>query len=285
MIASLSLRLLGRKTTWRLGRALYLAAREEIANGIDSNGEARLAGDMLAAHRSASPGKTFLAFDIGANLGDWTQALLDQARPGDAVRVEMFEPVPRAFEAIERRFGGEARVHCNRLAISSAGGEGTMYIAGETAGTNSLTSQGADGLETIAVPLRTLEDHLAAIGEIGADLIKIDAEGHDIEILRSLRPLLARGALGVVQFEYNYRWLRSRGSLNEVFELIDEHPYRVARVTAGGLMVFEKWNAELDRYFEANYALVRSDLVAPLGAMGARWDDSNVAELMGTTAR
>ena len=64
-----------RRIVWRLGRKLYCTARGEGANQMDINGEAYVQERVLAA---AKPGETLTVFDVGANLGEWTQSLIDQ---------------------------------------------------------------------------------------------------------------------------------------------------------------------------------------------------------------
>ncbi len=276
MIADFALRLLGRRLTWRLGRSLYLAARDETYNGIAGNGEADLIASVFAAARARHPDRPIVAFDVGANLGEWTLAAL--AAAGDTpVRVEVFEPVPDAVAAITRNVGNDPRVTINPLAISHREGEATMHLVGATAGTNSLDAPAAAGTRSITVKLTTIEAFLAAKGLDHVDLIKIDTEGHDIEILRAMAPLLAAAVPGVVQFEYNHRWLQNRGSLHEVFALAEGTRYRVGRVMPGSVGLYDRWNPELDRYFEANYVLVRDDLADAIGARALRWDESNVA--------
>lgn len=267
--------LLGRERAWRLGRGLYMRARGEVGNAIATNGEAALARQVAAAHRNRASGDPLRIYDIGANLGDYTAAALDAA--GDApVRIELFEPVPTAHARVAARFAGDDRVVANQLAISNRDGEAEMIVVGEASGTNSLNAAPGTTGSTVTVPLRTLERHLDATGAATVYLVKIDAEGHDIEILRAIGPLLAARRLGVVQFEYNWRWLINRGSLFEVFQLIAATDYVLARVADPVPLAIDGWNAELDRYFEANYALIRSDLVDPLGARRMRWDGSNV---------
>ena len=271
MIDRLAFALLGRDRAWRLGRRLYLRARDELTNAMESNGEVALIKAVLAARLSAAP---FVAYDVGAKL--WTAAVLKAA--GDrAVRVEAFEPVPSCHALLARRVGRDPRVHLNEVAISSTAGHATMHVVAEDGGTNSLGEPGefADGGTTpVDVALITLDEHMASRAIDHIDLLKIDAEGHDIVILRAMHAILAKSRVGVVQFEYNVRWLPNGGSLREVFGLVAALPYVVAHVTERGLVGLPTWNGELDRYFESNYALVHRDLADRL-VQSARWSDAN----------
>ncbi|URW74443.1 FkbM family methyltransferase [Sphingomonas donggukensis] len=264
--------------TWRIGRSLYLAARDETANAIATNGEADLIHRVFAAARAQHPDRPIVAFDIGANLGEWTVAAL--AAAGNApCRIEVFEPVPDAIAATTNAIaavGGGDRATVNPVAISDRDGETEMHLVGPTAGTNSLDGPAVQGSRTITVRLAALETIVGEKGIDHIDLMKIDTEGHDIAILRAMAPLLARGLPAVVQFEYNHRWLHNRGSLHEVFTLVAGTGYRVGRVLPDAVALFAEWNPELDRYFEANYVLVRADVADAIGARSVHWDVSNV---------
>lgn len=270
-------RLLGRERAWRLGRKLYMAARGETANDIDTNGEADLLRECVRAFAERGEAGPFVAFDIGANLGLWTTRMLDAASTAEiACRVELFEPVPGAFARLAARFpeGGPARLH--QIAVSNRTGTSTMQIVGEFAGTNSLGPSDDPAATSIAVETVALPEIKQRLGIGEIHLLKIDAEGHDIEILRGMAETLREREVQVVQFEYNWRWLNSRAALRDVFKLIAGLDYRLARLTSNGLDVYETWNAENDRYFENNYALVRTDILAGLKHRLCRWDVSNV---------
>lgn len=277
MIGPVIVRLLGRRLAWRLGRAIYMEARGEVANAIASNGEAALARATVA---SADPAQPLIAWDVGANLGEWSQTVIDACTAkGQDFRIELFEPVPETQKALEARFAGNAAVRLHRCALSREAGEGQMDIVSPTGGTNALLTEGIrTGSATIDVRIETGDAMRARLDQPRIDLIKIDAEGHDLDILRGLSAALGAGAIGVVQFEYNHRWVPTGASLFQVFRLIADLPYRLGRVTASGIELMPHWHPEADRFLECNYALVRTDMLARLGCREGFWDESNVLQ-------
>ena len=264
-------RLLGRRRAWRLGRKLYLAARGEGLNVIDQNGESALIDAALAASPDAAP---FRAWDVGANLGEWTDTLLAAAaRRGRDVRMELFEPTPTAFASLTTKYAAIPAVSVQQVALSSRAGTAAFEVVGSHAGTNSLNLTGAPTGSTISVALTTgAEVHDG--NEV--HLVKIDTEGHDLEVLRGLEPLLATHVLGIVQFEYNWRWLVNGSSLRAAMLLAKRTGYRLGRVAPEGLEIYDHWNGELDRFFETNYALVRPDLLSRLAHRVIGWCDGNL---------
>jgi FkbM family methyltransferase len=275
--ASIIRRFIGRDLTWRLGRALYLAAREESTNLITANGEQETVRVAYGLHKRLHGEQTFIAFDIGANLGHWTEALFRVVGLDANVRVEMFEPVPAMIAHLGKVFAAEPRAVLNGMAISDREGTAEMAVAGVTAGASSLDPRQEHRGDRVSVRLTTLAAELDRLGLDEVPLIKMDAEGHDIVVLRGVRSLLDRQSVGLLQFEYNHLWLVNRGSLKEVFELAAGTDYSVAKITPSGPAVFEAWHPELDRYFEANYALVRNRVAEEAGLRRLRWSDANVA--------
>jgi FkbM family methyltransferase len=267
-------RLLGRRRAWRLGRKLYTAARGEGMNAIETNGEKALIEQAIAAFPEAAP---FRAWDVGANLGEWTDLVLaTAARQKLAAKILMFEPTPTAFASLSEKYAGNGAAEIKQVALSSKAGSAEFEVVGSHAGTNSLNVTGAPAGSMISVTLASGAEVHAAAGGGEIHLIKIDTEGHDLEVLRGLEALLETRAVAIVQFEYNWRWLVNGSSMRAAMLLADRHGYRLGRVAPDGLEIYEGWNAELDRFFETNYALVRPDVLLRLRHSVLGWCDGNL---------
>ncbi len=267
--------LIGKRRAWRLGRGLYMLARGEVANAIETNGEAALVGAIIAAGNASAT--TLHLWDVGGNLGEWSQTALDAARKHDRqIQLDIFEPAPSAKAGLDHRFGDQQNVRVHGIALSDHVGTGKMSIVGPSAGTNALVSDDsvADNVIEVVVSTGAAMMDEAALPHL--DLVKVDAEGFDFSILKGFRAKLEAGRISVIQFEYNHRWLAQRESMRGLFDFVEGLPYCVARVAPGGLEIYPHWNPELDRYFETNYALVHNDVANRIGARTGRWDESNV---------
>jgi FkbM family methyltransferase len=272
----LLVRLLGRERAWRLGRKLYMTSRGDVANAIESNGEVALITAVLKAHTAMNDGAGFTAFDVGANIGEWSEAAVNEAaKAGKAIDIHAFEPVPATFETLARRLSGAPQVRRVAMALSNAPGTARMRVVGANAGTNTLNAGDTQG-QDIDVTLDTADAYAERGGIAAIHLLKIDAEGHDLEVIRGALPLLRQRRIWVLQFEYNHRWLFARNSLFALFEAIKGTDYTVTRVTPTGLEVYRQWNMELDRFFECNFALVRNDVLPCLPHVTGHFSSSNV---------
>lgn len=272
---SVLVRVLGRERAWRLGRKLYMSARGEVMNDIRSNGEIDLIHAAVARWKSDGGGRPFTAFDVGANLGLYSREILRAVGPNAPIDLTAFEPAPETALQLIAALKGDPRVRVEQLALSSQAGEAAMQIVGATAGTNTL-SPGDDIGRKVSVRKETLAAYAAFRGIERLDLLKIDTEGHDLDVLRGAMALFRDGRIAIAQFEYNGRWLFAGASLHAAYREFQGLPYAIGRVTPKGVEVFEEWNFELDRFFEGNYALLHKEALAHVPHVRGRFNESNV---------
>ena len=271
-----------RRFMWRAGRHLYCRARGEIANDLATNGETYVQARVLKA-AEVEDGRPLVVFDVGANMGEWTKALLRQmpANLERNARIFLFEPIPDTFEKLRANLaefdaGGLAKAF--NIALSDEPGTAEMVVLSDTGGTNSLEFDGKlaqAALGRISVEKTTLAEFCGSQNIRHVHLLKCDTEGHDAKVLQGARPMLEAEAIDVAQFEYNHRWVYARHYLKDVFDLVEDLPYRIARVCPGHIEVFEEWHFELERFFEGNYLVVHERALDWFDARFGTFDISN----------
>jgi FkbM family methyltransferase len=242
--------LLGRRNLVRLGRAISMEARLDVGNDMAHNGELLV---QECALKFAPAGRKIVTFDVGANVGEWTSALLKNAGQR-AVEVHMFEPASATFERLNGSMREEPiRTVLVNQALSDKKGSANFFVMGAGLGTNSLHAEPGVAHSVESVILNTVDDYCQEHGIGHLDLMKIDAEGHDLAVIAGARRMLAKGAIPVLQFEYNQRWIESRHYLKDAFELLLPLGYRLGKVTPRGIEFYAGWHFELESYREANY--------------------------------
>ena len=123
------------------------ARGEDVSGDMSRNGEAALQRAVLAALGNAP---FVQVLDIGANRGEWTLSLLQQApasqRTADRLRIDLFEPVPSTRDVLAATLGGRGNAASMRIhsaAISDETGTSRIALMSETGGTNTLHSGSA----------------------------------------------------------------------------------------------------------------------------------------------
>lgn len=260
-----------RNLAWRFGRKLYCWARGDLANDPSRNGEYWLARQLI--EDSAAGG---VLMDVGANVGEWSRHVLSVTRGArNPFTVLAFEPCSGTRSILEKRVPAGPDFEVIPLALSASEGEADFFSGGDGLGTNSLNSVSGSNAER--VQLTTLDRFLEQRGIDRVTLLKIDTEGFDLSVLQGAVNTLAAARIEVVQFEYNWRWLLNKASLLDVFNLLHDKPYWLGKLTGNGIVFYEAWHPEMDRYFENNYVLVRRGSRAERLGRKARFDASNVA--------
>ena len=242
-------RVVGRPRLAKFARLLTNEVRLDSQNDISINGETLV---QVAARTIDQP----VVLDVGGHFGEWSLSLLAQA--GSSPTLHVFEPSATAATVARENLGQRAKVH--DFGMSDRPGQSVLHIVHQGAGSNSVVpfrsaERSSTGTETIL--LSTVDEFCSDTGIREVALLKIDAEGHDLAVVRGAREMLARHAIELVQFEYNWRWVESRSFLFDAFEYLEDLGYRVGKVCPRGIEVYPRWHPELESFREANYLAFR----------------------------
>lgn len=164
-------------------RALHRALR----------GRSRLARflETLADHGFAPA----LIYDIGANHGLWTRQALGVFPDAEC---RLFEPQEALRASVpDLLAGGQAggRVRWIPKAVSRAPGTALFTLAArDDSSTLAMTAEqaAAAGFRQVETPLTSVDAEIEAEAGRIPDMIKIDAEGHDLEVLEGAARALGR---------------------------------------------------------------------------------------------
>jgi FkbM family methyltransferase len=259
-----------------------MSARGDVANDISNNGELMVQRFVVDGWKqSRTSGERLVVFDVGANVGDWSEPLLrylmrlQDSTPCD---LHMFEPVPDTRATLQERLvktdKGPA-LHFHQAALSSSKGSEQMYLLGAS-GINSIHSDvAAEKASAITIVKDTASDFCAANAIQNIHLFKCDTEGHDMEVIQGALPLLKSGRINVLQFEYNHRWIYSRHYLKDAFDAIKDLPYRVGKIQSDHIELYSEWHPELERFFEANFVLIHHNSLQWFTTCEASFDSYN----------
>lgn len=175
--------------------------------------------------------------DVGANVGDWSYRLIESVSPC-AVGL-LFEPSPPAVKHLRCRFGTHPNLKILEFALSDRAGR-TRFFQESSFGETSSLVPGTSNANAVAIEVETvtLDEALEREGWPGADFVKIDAEGHDLNVMLGAESLLKRRALRFVQFEYGGAWARNGSTLGKAIGYLAEFGYETRVVTPEGPMSY-----------------------------------------------
>jgi FkbM family methyltransferase len=139
-----------------------------------------------------------LIFDVGANVG---QTVAESKRQWPSARIIAFEPSPGSFRTLSTRYVDDPCVRLEQLALSDRRGEAPFHLIDDAsyAVNDSLHRPLMwSSTTTIQVPVDTVDRYCAEHGIEKIDILKIDTQGHDLQVLQGARDILRRHAVECV---------------------------------------------------------------------------------------
>jgi FkbM family methyltransferase len=202
-----------------------LGARLGTSINLATNGERWLIEQI--APRS----KFFI--DVGANVGNWSREFASRM---PVARGIAFEPSPPTAAELRVRLADYHGIEIVESAISDRSGNAAFYAETNLGDTSSLirTHSQIDA-KRLSVQVSTLDAEIAKRKIESVDLLKIDAEGFDLHVLRGSENSLNNQKIDVIEFEYNSPWAESGATLSGAYAFLQAKGYDVFLLQGPGL--------------------------------------------------
>ncbi len=242
-------------TQWFLGKAVKLA---QYGQGIG-----RVRADKAALQRLSRVTGPLILFDVGANSGKYTQLALSQLA-GRQTFIHAFEPSAAAFEKLRRRFGERNGFALNNFALGSEPTQQVLYydVAGSELSSlypRKIAHHGIAFTGSEQVQVETLDRYCEFNRVFHIDLLKLDAEGHELQILRGAVQMFERAAIDMVSFEFGGCNIDSRTFVRDFFDFFTAYEMKLARVTGfGKLDKIKRYEESLEQFRTTCFVALRN---------------------------
>ena len=150
--------------------------------------------------------KGSVIFDVGANRGHYISKFIEKG----AV-VYAFEPDPLNYSSLQREFSHFSNVHLINAAIGSETGKVYFQSKPENEGVNSAISAAGD----LHIQCYALDDFCRE-NSLVPDIVKVDVEGHELEVLEGSKSILKETKLVAVEIHNEVLNGRGVGKPNDV---------------------------------------------------------------------
>lgn len=217
----------------------------------------RLVGDSFAG--------PLTIFDVGANRGQYLSLLLEVFGAREAFSIHCFEPSATTFALLLETAKGHPAVVANNCALAAKPGEATLYMNFPASGLASLTARRLDhfGLDhslfSENVAIQTLDEYCETSGISEIHLLKIDVEGHELDVLKGASRMLAAKSIHLIQFEFGGANIDTRTYFQDYFYLLSEIGYDIYRILPDGTLYrIATYSEELEKFRTANYLAAKS---------------------------
>jgi FkbM family methyltransferase len=227
-----------------------------------SSGEAALVGRLQQEYRRS--GADLCIFDVGAHNGEFLDTILPPLLDhGTPFSLHAFEPSAPSFEGLEFRHGTRTNIHLNNCAMGRQSGERDLHANAPGSSLSSFSRRRLDhfGMEfdhTEKVSVRTLDEYCADRSIERIDLLKLDVEGHELDVLQGGLGLLLARRVGLVTFEFGGCNIDSRTYFQDYWYFIQNHDVGdIFRLTPSGYAAPVTAYSELFEQFRpTNYLIL-----------------------------
>jgi len=231
----------------------YVEKHDGDCNGdMMTNGEYRLMRHFLP--------DSSVVFDVGAHTGEWAKHALT-IHPNLAIHC--FEPGRENFGRLVTNVASD-RVQFNHFGLSSARDEKPFYIYRDAPGLNSLYQRrgledgwGLEKTEEIeTVKLDTLEQYCTERNIQEIDFLKVDVEGHELEVFKGGKSLFIDDRVKMIQFEYGGCNIDSKVFLKDIFEFFEGMNYGFCKIFPDRLKPVERYDQRLENFKYQNWLIL-----------------------------
>ena len=158
--------------------------------------------------------------DIGAHVGNYS-AMLAKHVSGPIYAIE---PLSSSFELLRRQTN--PRIHPYKLAITDFDGVAPIYSRKEKGEDSTLRGESiADGATVEQIPVSTLDSFVKELGLHNVGFVKIDTEGHEMEVLSGMKHMLKESPPLFIQFEFNFVHLQQGHTLRSLTKLLPGYDF------------------------------------------------------------
>jgi FkbM family methyltransferase len=262
----LSLRILspviGKTQFQRFYEALYMFSL--VGMGFGGFANLRSTGETNAIKYVLEQlsGKQLVIFDVGANVGLYTIALLKLLRQRNA-KIYSFEPSREAFTKLKKNIQGDSRVASYNMGFGEANKQVTLYRDTQKShlGFASVYKRRLDHYGIYMdlkeqVHMRTVDAFCAEQHIKHIDFLKVDVEGNELNVLKGATEMMNKGNIDFIQFEFGGTDIDARTFFQDFYYLLHEK-YKIYRILNNGLYPIHQYKQTQEIFLSSNYLAER----------------------------
>ena len=206
-----------------------------------------------------------VAFDVGACAGQYTKLLAKHLPPGS--HIFSFEPQISAYRQLDDLVTRDD-LRCVtpfNFGFSNQARTARLYKHRDGTALASLYARKLDRFNILMdlheeIKLETIDDFCLSRNIDLIDLLKLDVEGHEMEVLRGAQRMLSEGRIRIIQWEMGGCDIDSRAFLRDFYYLLHDD-YIILRLLANGLHPIVTYKEEYEVFLTTNWCAISRKLL------------------------
>lgn len=208
-----------------------------------------------------------IILDVGSNRGDWAKETIKYL---SASRIYCFEIIPGVRTLLSESLGRYPNIEIVDYGLSDHNGDVVVQWNATNDETSAICPRNPDSLDDewanmsmykpINCKVQTGDQAMSMLKLGRIDIIKIDVEGHEVEVLKGFENLLSSPTKKpkLIQLEYGTTYLPPKHTLSEVYELLEKNGYVIGRLYTNGVD-FKSYNVKDDNFRMGNYIAINEN--------------------------
>jgi FkbM family methyltransferase len=188
------------------------------------------------------------AVDVGANVGDWSLELLKYF---PAAQITAFEPSHATYQDLVQNISKSPNIIPVNMGCGNQMNSQTLYSNELKSGMASLSQRklkhlGIDFKYEELVTISRLDHYFSQSASVIPNVLKIDVEGHELQVLEGAGDLLDE--IRIIQFEFGGTNIDSRTYFRDYWEFLTNKSFRIYRMSPRGLIHISRYS-EVEEFF------------------------------------
>lgn len=242
-------------------KVLYLLILElEHLQGIGAGAGVYSSGEEVLTKMMPGSEVEKTVFDVGANVGDFTDMIDSNT---ENTTIHLFEPQESLVNELFDKFSTDNNKYVNNHALSDKTSETIIHYNEERSSLASLSKRRLDHMDIKfnkeeLVKTETLDNYCRQNHIEEIDLLKIDVEGHELNVLRGAAEMLSSQSVICISFEFGGANIDSKTYLQDYFYFFDKYGYTIHRILPRGDLYKIDSYSELDEKFRTtNFVAIK----------------------------
>jgi len=211
--------------------------------------------DYVKSKLNYSNENSFTVFDVGANKGSY--AHLISQKFSSQTQIYSFEPSKITFEKMKENNKEVKNIKPFNIGFGSKADTIKLFTNSDLSGLASVYQRRLDHFEINMdkyeeIEISTLDTFCEQHKIENIDFLKLDVEGHELEVLKGAANLLKENKIRFIQFEFGGANIDSRTFFQDFYYLLSPN-YHLHRILKDGLQILNDYDERYEVFNSINY--------------------------------
>ena len=198
---------------------------------------------------------SLVIFDVGANKGHYSNLLSKYFSNEDSIYA--FEPSENTFKKLKSTNENNKNVKTFNIGFGSESKKLKLFTNADSSGLASVYQRRLEHFDISMdkyeeVEISTLDSFCKEQEIKEIDFLKLDVEGHELEVLKGAKTLLENKKIEFIQFEFGGANIDSRTFFQDFYYLLAPN-YHIYRILIDGLQKIDTYDERQEVFNAINY--------------------------------